>query len=444
MLALPAITPVDVFEELRFAWELMAAAVLFLVPLAPARPHLAARLAAGVVVFSVLSQGYFVWRALLDAVAMDNRMFYVVWYVLVTFAIMGYLKLCFDVSLPDILYVGCIAYAAQHVIYVVVHELLALWLWTALVDNLVLYAAVSLVACIVWYATLYQVFARRLSLMDGVVAQDAKMALLMVVMLCALLACTFGFQHLFHLHEDNRANAVWMSLIVCLTVIALQYASFRTALATREKAASEEILREGARHWELSKALIENVNRTAHDLKHALRALDQAPKATAGEFVSTATDYIRDYQMTVWSEDEVLNTILSEKALLCESKGIAFSCSLGDVSLRFFSVPDLCVLLGNVIDNAIEGVSKLENPAERAISLQIRRATGLVLMTCDNPYAGTVRLREDGLPRTSKAEAWKHGYGLKSVRLIAEKYGGTLTVGAEGGVFTVQIAVPER
>ena len=443
MLALPAITPVDVFEELRFAWELMAAAVLFLVPLAPARQHLAARLALGVVIFSVLSQGYFVWQALLDVTALDNRLPYVAWYVLVTFAIMGYLKLCFDVSLPDILYVGCTAYAAQHVVYVVVHELLALWLWTSLVDNLALYAAVSLAACAAWYAVLYQVFARRLSLMDGVVAQDRKIALLMMVMLCALLACTFGFQHLFHLHEDNRANAVWMSLIVCLTVIALQYASFRTALATREKAASEEILREGARHWELSKALIENVNRTAHDLKHALRALDQAP-AAAGEFASTAADYIRDYQMTVWSEDEVLNTILSEKALLCESKRVAFSCSLGNVDLGFFSVPDLCVLLGNVIDNAIEGVSKLGNPAERAISLQIRRATGLVLITCDNPFAGTVRLREDGLPRTSKAEAWKHGYGLKSVRLIAEKYDGTLTIGAEGGVFTVQIAVPER
>ena len=49
-----------------------------------------------------------------------------------------------------------------------------------------------------------------------------------------------------------------------------------------------------------------------------------------------------------------------------------------------------------------------------------------------------------GMPLTSKSDASGHGFGLKSIRLIAEKYDGILDVSTDGGVFTVQISIPAR
>ena len=106
-------------------------------------------------------------------------------------------------------------------------------------------------------------------------------------------------------------------------------------------------------------------------------------------------------------------------------------------------MPDLYVLLGNTIDNAIEAVQRLSDPARRAITLQVQGRAGLVLITCDNPFEGSLRMR-GGLPMTSKADALRHGFGLRSMRLIAEKYDGVLSVSTDDGVFTVQISIPAR
>ena len=440
----PAITPVAAFEELRFVWELFAAQALFLMSFAPRREHVVGRLAAGVALFSALSQCYFAWRWAFGELVGVFPVVVALWYVLLTLLMMAYLRWCFDVSYADTLYVGIISYAAQHVIYVLVHEALALWLWPALTARLGLYVVVSAVASSLWYWLLYWGLSRRLSLAGGRILEGGRRdVVLMTGLLVAFLCCTFGFQHLFTTLSGARPTVVWMTVLVCLMVLGLQYANFQAALMGRERAATEQMLLEGARHWNLSRELMDNVNRSVHDLKHALRALEQLPVERRGEFVNDTTAYIRGYESLVYSDNEVLNTVLSEKALLCERRGIAFSCTVGTVDVGFVSTPDLYVLLGNVVDNAIEAVERVSDASRRAITLQVQGQAGLVLITCDNPFEGELRM-SGGLPMTSKPDVLRHGFGLKSIRLIAEKYGGVLSVSAEDGVFTAQVAIPAR
>lgn len=433
---------VDVFEELRFVWELYAAVALFLMALSPSRNALP-RLALGLAGFSVLSMGYFPWLGFVTKTSPEALILVGLWYVALTFLMTLYLRWCFSTSLSDALYAGIVGYAAQHVVYVLVHELLALWLWPALTSVLPLYVLVSLVVCAVWYGILYLTFFRKLGLAEGsLLANDTFDVLVTATLLCVQLSLAFGFQHLFHSYGENRAHAVWMSALVCLMVLGLQYANFQAVMANRERATTEQMLREAARRGDLSRDLIENVNRTIHDLKHTMRALEQMPSAGRDDFLNQTTEYIERYETLVYSENEVLNTLLSEKALLCESRGIHFSCALAQVDLGFLSMPDLYVLLGNLVDNAIEGVSALSDPARRAISLQFQSRAGLVLISCDNPFEGDLTMR-GGLPVTTKGDEVSHGLGLKSVRLIVERYAGSLTVGAKDQVFTVQIALPD-
>ncbi len=96
-----------------------------------------------------------------------------------------------------------------------------------------------------------------------------------------------------------------------------------------------------------------------------------------------------------------------------------------------------------MIDNAVEGAEKVSDPQLRAISLAIKARAGMVMISCDNPYVGHL-VMEDGLPATTKADRLSHGFGLRSVRLIAKKYGGSLSLGARDQVFTVLLAIPQQ
>ena len=66
---------------------------------------------------------------------------------------------------------------------------------------------------------------------------------------------------------------------------------------------------------------------------------------------------------------------------------------------------------------------------------------GMVLIHVDNEYVGEIRM-EGGLPQSTKGDPLNHGFGMRSMSLIAEKYGGTLSTAAEGNIFNLNILIP--
>ena len=84
---------------------------------------------------------------------------------------------------------------------------------------------------------------------------------------------------------------------------------------------------------------------------------------------------------------------------------------------------------------------KIENPEKRIITLSVRKSMNMVLIHVDNEYVGEIRM--DGeLPRSTKGDDLNHGFGMRSMRMIAEKYGGTLTVAQQDHVFNLNILIP--
>lgn len=105
------------------------------------------------------------------------------------------------------------------------------------------------------------------------------------------------------------------------------------------------------------------------------------------------------------------------------------------------SPTDLYSLFGNALDNAFDAVRAVDDPDKRSISLLVQRVAGMVSVHIENYYAGTVAF-EDGLPRTTKADTSSHGFGVKSMRLIAESYDGSLTMGTNGETFYLNVLIP--
>ena len=161
-------------------------------------------------------------------------------------------------------------------------------------------------------------------------------------------------------------------------ILGLQFFSYRMIQAGRERAVIQQMLRDGERQYAHSKELIDMVNRSVHDLKHTLRALRTMQESDRMAFVEETERNLEQYQQLVHTDNEILNTILAEKSLYCQSRGIRFACTLGKTELSFVSMPDLYTLLGNAIDNAVEGVTRLEEGEKRVVQLSIQTGGGCV------------------------------------------------------------------
>jgi sensor histidine kinase regulating citrate/malate metabolism len=141
------------------------------------------------------------------------------------------------------------------------------------------------------------------------------------------------------------------------------------------------------------------------------------------------------------TDNEYLNVILSEKIQKCMAQDIRLTPYVDGRSLSFINGLDLCVLTGNALDNAIEAVSCLDL-SRREIHVHISQSHGMVSFTFQNEYEGTIQTDSGGSILTSKKDSQNHGYGLKGISQIVEKYDGALHIDTDDGLFTLSIILP--
>lgn len=100
---------------------------------------------------------------------------------------------------------------------------------------------------------------------------------------------------------------------------------------------------------------------------------------------------------------------------------------------------DLCVIIGNLMDNAMEAAIKLENPEDRFIRVYIREMKGQLYISIANSTEGNIK--KLGLEYISTKLGANHGFGLKRVDSIVNKYGGFINRQSEEGVFATEITL---
>ena len=138
----------------------------------------------------------------------------------------------------------------------------------------------------------------------------------------------------------------------------------------------------------------------------------------------------------------VLDTILSQKNYYCLQNGINFTCIVQGEPLHFMDVMDISALFGNAIDNAIEAVEKIDNPEQRLITLKVASHQQFLIIRLDNYDTSSLDLSTGQLPETSKTNKDYHGFGLKSMEYVANKYGGSLTLSKEDNWVQLKIILP--
>ena len=212
--------------------------------------------------------------------------------------------------------------------------------------------------------------------------------------------------------------------------------------ALREISALQNVLNMQYANYQQSQASIDMVNRKYHDLKHQIAALRAEIGAEQKlDSLDQIERDIRAYESQNQTGNKVLDAILTSKSSCCLEHDIIFTCVADGSALDFLDVVEVSALFGNALDNAIEGVGKLTDPEQRLIHLSVTQQNGFLCVKVENRCVDGLVVGEE-LPKTTKEDKGLHGYGLKSIRATAEKYGGSVTLRAENGWFTLGVLIP--
>lgn len=210
----------------------------------------------------------------------------------------------------------------------------------------------------------------------------------------------------------------------------------------RELDTVKRVLYSQYEQYQLSKDTLEHINRKYHDLKHQIAFLRaQKDPKQRNEFLDTMEMGIKAYEAQYKTGNPVLDTILSGKALYCTNNDITLTCVADGALLEFMDVVDICNVIGNALDNAIEHVVGIADKEKRLIHVAIFSSKSFLIIRFENYMEGGLNFN-GSLPATTKVDSEYHGYGLKSVKYVAEKYNGTLSVEENNSWFYLKIVIP--
>jgi hypothetical protein len=211
-----------------------------------------------------------------------------------------------------------------------------------------------------------------------------------------------------------------------------------------EKELMEQMFQSHEQQQKYMKETIDLINLKCHDMKHQLvRIRTEKEGEGKDSALREMEDTILIYDHMANTGCEALDTVLTEKSLYCGNHQIDLQYMVDGKKLLFMKSADIYSLFGNALENAIEASVQEEDPQKRSISLQVQQKKAYLCIHMENNYTGTLHFA-DGMPVSSKEDKRYHGFGMKSMKYIVEKYSGHMSTEERDHCFCLNILIPLR
>ncbi len=233
-------------------------------------------------------------------------------------------------------------------------------------------------------------------------------------------------------------------LIICFIQAVLELIS---AMAEQDAELQASALREmyAAENLEIMRQSQEETRRQRHELRHHLVALDeflsQNMDERAGEYVKKLLAETESLPSDNYSEHLVINAVAGHYLNMAKAEGIRVDTDIKTGTELPLGDGELCVLLTNVLENALEACSRMKQEQDRFISLSVFSDGEHLLINCENSTSDVTAPSPDGTIKSSKKDEADHGYGIPAMRRIVEKHYGLMNIACEDGRFSVKITL---
>lgn len=175
-----------------------------------------------------------------------------------------------------------------------------------------------------------------------------------------------------------------------------------------------------------------------HDFHNHIGALRQLLShekyAEAVEYLDELQSPVKEMTDAVWTGDETVDYLINSKAAAAAASKIQLQAQVEFPRHTNIRSMDLCAILGNLLDNALEAARQVPFSEQRFIKLTIRRINQMLVIKVENSFSASP-VQVKGLLKTTKTESGLHGWGLKSAQTAAEKYDGMIQTTYTGNTF---------
>lgn len=359
----------------------------------------------------------------------------IVYYMVIYAMCVAVMCICYRHTVSGALYACIFGYAFQHMSMLLISHI-GYYAGARMGDlYLLLYFGVYIAA---YTSIAVPILTGKLNLID-----PKSVSLLVqsgVFLFCAVVLSVLSYDYIVSSELFAGTPVVFIvsafGIVICLDIIFGIFYNMRIKRTERELSETQTLWKENVRQYDMAKENMEVLNFRLHDLKNQMFVL-----ARDNDAVREIREYMDRYDDTADTGNEAMDVILTQKAILCRKEGITFSYMVDGSCFAGMSPVDLCSVLGNLMDNAIEYLSASSDPDKKLITLSVAREGDMDKLRIDNYISEKPELVH-GLPMTTKADREAHGFGLRSIRHILKKYRGIMDISVEDGSFSVTIAVP--
>ena len=414
--------------KLIFITELLVAEFLFAFRF-PKRKYFALRLIGGIIVNYLIA--YF-----FPLVSYSGWYSSLMFFILFVVSYLSFIMFSFDTTFVNGFFISITAYTVQHLSYEIYALIGSCFDFTSVINmygdtvfdlsnitnTTILVSLIYFEIYFVIYWICYAFLAKRL-VKEGEINLKNKNVLLLAVLILIVDILINAFV----VYIDSNANSLYeiviciYNILCCILVFYIQLSLVSAKKMKKEIETTQELLAQARKQYEISRGNISSINLKCHDLKYQIRAFAKS---------KIDDNYINEIENMISIYDANVKT------------GIKLTCMADCKKLSFIDDSDLYILFGNAIDNAIEAVRKIENKEKRYIGFTVYSNNDLISINVNNFFEGHIKLNKDGLPITTKENKDYHGFGMKSIKMIVDKYSGDVSIVIKEDIFNLNIFIP--
>lgn len=353
-------------------------------------------------------------------------------YPIMVLMLVGILCLCFQIKFSNALYYVVAAYAMQHILFN--GSILLRRTIFQFITETIVWRLINLAIEILLWTIFYFLFVLRFQQSESSDSNPLSRILFSIVTILVVYVLNLWVRKT---GLYNKATMIY-PILCCIFLLVIQCNMFERTKLQKKNELTLQLLQLSQKQYELNKENIDIINVKCHDLKHQIRKIRKTTDLEEQrKYFAEAEKAVLIYDAFVKTGNEALDTVLTEKNLVCENKNIRFCNIIDGEAISFMEAHDIYALFGNALNNAIESVEKTEED-KRVICLNILKKGELVKIHMDN-YCEDELVFEDGLPSTTKENVAYHGFGTKSIKMIVEKYKGNVVMSRVDNRFCLDI-----
>ena len=242
--------------------------------------------------------------------------------------------------------------------------------------------------------------------------------------------------------ETKQAEFGFVLLNIPVLTATVTYALVRVFRMRAQADNYKQQLQMQIRQFEWMEQMMDDLRMFRHDFPKKMRPLiaylDEDRPDEAKQMAQQFSDFVAHTGERFHTGNYRLDTVLLCEQQIAQKAGVTFDVPFDTAfPAEGIDPDDIYTIFPNALDNAIEAAAKTDG--DKVVSLRTNRNKQTVYITIRNPVAAPVATKH-GVPQTSKADKANHGYGFRSIKKAAAKYGDdNVSFSVQDGVFELRI-----